>query len=129
MGLGPEPRLKPQISASDEDTRLAQSLLIQILESFEDAERISERFKKHTSIQNANSDDLLVYNGTSDMDSDYQRLYLTLRELAHKRQKGTSIRKKTAWALYEKKRFEGMIKDVTGFISRLVDLFPATQDD
>ena len=52
-----------------------------------------------------------------------------MRELAHKRQKGTSIRKKTAWALYEKKRFEGMIDNVTGFISRLVDLFPTTQDD
>jgi hypothetical protein len=129
MGLGPEPHLKPQMSASNEEIRLAQSLLKQILESFEDAERISERFKKHTSMQNANSDELLVCNATSDMDSDYQRLHLTMRELALKRQKGTSIRKKAAWALYEKKRFEGMIEDVTGFTSHLVDLFPTAQDD
>ena len=84
---------------------------------------------KHTSIQDANSNELLVCNATSDMDSDYQRLHFTMRELAHKRQKGTSIRKKTVWALYEKKRFEGMIEDVTGFINRLVILFPATQDE
>lgn len=129
MGLGPEPHLKPQISASDKEIRLARSLLEQILESFEDAERISERFKKHISMQNANSSELLIYNTTSDMGSDYQRLHLTMRELADKRQKGTSIRKKAAWALFEKKRFEGMIEDVTGFISHLVDLFPATQDD
>lgn len=129
MGLGPEPHVTPQISVSDEEMRLAQGLLEQILESFEDAERISERFKKRTSMQNPNSNELLVYNATSDMDSGYQRLHLTMRELAHKRQRGTSIRKKTAWALYEKKRFEGMIEDVTSFISRLVDLFPATQDN
>ena len=52
-----------------------------------------------------------------------------MRELALKRQKGTSIRKKAAWALYEKKRFEGMIEDVTGFTNQLVDVFPAAQDD
>lgn len=129
MGLGLEPHLTPQISVSDEEMRLAQSLLEQILESFEDAERISERFKKYTSMQNTNPNALLICNATSDLDSNYQRLYLTMRELAYKRQKGTSIRKKTVWALYEKKRFEGMIEDVTSFISRLVDLFPATQDD
>lgn len=107
VGLGPELHLKLQISASDEDIRLAQSLLEQILETFKDAERISERFKKHTTIQNPRSGDLIVYNAPSNMDSDYRRLHLTIRELALKRQKETSIFKKAAWALYEKKRFEG----------------------
>lgn len=129
IGLGPELHLTPQLSVSEEEMMLAKSLLEQILESFEDAERISERFKKHTSMRNINSQELLICNAASDIDSDYQSLHLTMRELAHKRQKGTSIRKKTAWVLYEKKRFEGMIEDVTGFISRLVDLFPAMQDD
>ncbi|KAL9615269.1 MAG: hypothetical protein Q9167_000240 [Letrouitia subvulpina] len=129
MGLGSEPKLKPQLSVSSEEIRLAQSLLEQILESFKDAERISERFKKHTSIQDANSNELLVYNLASDMGSDYQRLHLTVRELAYKRQKGTSIGKKAAWVLYEKRRFEGMIEEVNGFTSQLVDLFPAAQDD
>ena len=127
MGLGPEPHARPEISASDEE--LAQSLLEQIQQSFEDAERISERFKKHTSTRNPDSDDLLVYNSTSDVDPEYKRLHLTMRELALKRQKGTSIRKKTAWALYEKKRFTGIIEDVVGFTDELLSLFPATQDD
>ena len=128
MGLGPKPNFNLQVSASDKEIRLAQSLLEQILESFEDAERISERFKKRTSTQNAGSNELLVGDTTSDMDSDYQRLHLTMRELALKRQKGTSIRKKAAWALYEKKRFEGLIDYVNGFISDLVDLIPAAQE-
>ncbi len=115
IGLGPEMNLKQKISVSDKEFTLAQSLLEQILEGFMDAERISERFKKHTSMQNASSEELLG-------------LHVTMRELATKRQKGTSLRKKAAWALYEKKRFDGMIEDVTGFISELVDLFPATQE-
>ena len=129
VGLSPEPRLKPQISASDEEIRLAQSLLEQILDSFGDAEKLSERFKKHTSIQNANSSELLVYNATFDIDADYQRLHLKMHDIALERQKGTSIRKKVTWALFEKKRFEGMIEDVDTFTSRLVDLFPAAQND
>ncbi|MCJ1414079.1 hypothetical protein MMC32_000404 [Xylographa parallela] len=129
VGLGPELHLKLQISASDEDIRLAQSLLEQILETFKDAERISERFKKHTTIQNPRSGDLIVYNATSNMDSDYRRLHLTIRELALKRQKETSIFTKAAWALYEKKRFEGIITDVNDLATQLMDLFTAAQDD
>ncbi len=128
IGLGPEMNLKQKISVSDKEFTLAQSLLEQILEGFMDAERISERFKKHTSMQNASSEELLVYDTNTDLNLDYQRLHVTMRELATKRQKGTSLRKKAAWALYEKKRFDGMIEDVTGFISELVDLFPATQE-
>ena len=97
--------------------------------TFKDAKRISERFKKHLTIQNPQSEELLVYNATADMDSDYRRLHLKMRQLALKRQKETSSRKKAAWALYEKKRFEGMIEEVTSFTNQLVDLFPAAQDD
>ena len=77
MGLGPEPHFKLQISPSDEEIRLVRSLLEQILESFEDAKRVSERFKKHTSIQNANSNELLVCNATSGLTQDDQRVLCT----------------------------------------------------
>ncbi|KAI4117564.1 MAG: hypothetical protein LQ338_007525 [Usnochroma carphineum] len=129
MGFGPKPNLQQQISASAEEIRVAESLLEQIMESFEDAEKISERFKKHTSMNTINSDELLVFNADNDLSSNFQRLHLTMRELANQRQKGTSIRKKAKWALYEKKRFDRMIEDVTGFTSQLVDLFPAVQED
>ena len=129
MGLGPEPYLKRQASASDEEMRLAQSLLDQIMESFKDAERVSERFMKHSMMQKSRTDDLLVYDADSNLDPSYQRLHLTMRELAGQRQKGTSMRKKAVWALYEKKRFDTMIEDVTGFVSELVDLFPTAQED
>ena len=129
VGLGPEPYLKRQISASDKELGLAQNLLEQIMESFKDAEGISERFKKHSIIQKTRTDDLLVYDANSDLDPSYQRLHLTMRELANQRQRGTSIRKKTSWALYEKKRFDTMIEDITRFVGELVELFPAIRED
>ncbi len=45
-----------------------------------------------------------------------------MRELAMKRQSGTSIRKRAASALHEKKRFDTLIADVTEFVDKLVDL-------
>ena len=128
IGLGPKTNLKQKISVSDKELMLAQSLLAQIMESFMDAERISDRFKKHASMQNADSEQLLIYHADSDLGLDHQRLHDTMRELAMKRQKATSFGKKAAWALYEKKRFDGMIEDVTHFISELVDLFPAAKE-
>jgi hypothetical protein len=52
-----------------------------------------------------------------------------MRELAARRQSGTRFLKKTAWALYEKKKFEMMIQEVTTFVGDLVVLFPDLQDD
>lgn len=66
---------------------MAYSLFKQILDSFKDAERISERFKKHTSVQGSVSTKLAVYNANADLVSSYQRLYLTISGLVKQRQK------------------------------------------
>ena len=66
---------------------MAYSLLKQILDSFKDAERISERFKKYTSVQRSASTKLAVYNANADLVSSYQRLYLTINGLVKQRQK------------------------------------------
>ncbi|CAL8584989.1 hypothetical protein XPA_010571 [Xanthoria parietina] len=129
MGFDPEPHLKQSNSASDGEIRLAHSLLEQILDSFKDAERISERFKKHTSVQGSASTELAVYDANADLVSSYQRLHLIMSGLAKQRQKQTSVRKKIAWAIYEKKSFDRLIDDVTGLVHDLVDLFPAAQED
>lgn len=128
MGLGPQSSLKPQVSISEEDFKLARRLLEQIMDSFKDAERVSERFRKRSILQKTETEDLVVYDAGSTLDPSYQRLHITMRELASQRQSRTSLRNKTTWALYEKKRFDGMIADVTVFISKLVELFPASQE-
>ena len=109
----------------EEEIQLARDLLEQILESFEDAERVSERFKKHT-IMKKSPGDLVVYDPNSDLEPKYRRLHSTMRALAQQRQKEMSIIKKTKWALYEKRKFDGMINDINGFVNDLVELFPAS---
>ena len=128
MGLGPQPSLKPQPLISKGDFEVARRLLEQIMDSFGKAERVSERFRKHSMMQKKGTEDLVVYDAGSSLDPSYQRLHLTLSELANQRQNRTSLLKKTTWALYEKKRFDSMIADVTVFIRELVELFPATQE-
>jgi Prion-inhibition and propagation len=129
MGLGPEPHQCHNKSISEAEFRLAQSLLEQIMDSFADAERLSERYKKHALLQEAKGDDLIVYDARTDLDPKYQRLHQTMRELAIRRQRGTGVLKKATWALYEKRKFDTMLQEVTDFISELVDLFPAAKDD
>jgi hypothetical protein len=129
VGLGPEPHQYPDKSISEEEFRLAQSLLEQIMDSFADAERLSERYKKHAILQKAKADDLIVCDAKTDLEPKYQRLHQTMRELAIRRQNGAGMLKKTAWALYEKKKFDTMLEDVTTFVNELVDLFPAAKDD
>ena len=134
IGLKPvEPALQKQQMAhySSQEMRLAQSLLRQIWDTFEDAERISSRYMGHVLANNTGGPtDLVVYDpDTTDISPDYRRVHLTMRELSQWRQKATSLQKKAMWALYDKKKFDRMIEDITGFINQLVNLFPAAQDD
>jgi hypothetical protein len=130
MGLGPEPQQHHnKISISEEEFYLAQSLLEQIMNSFEDAEKLSGRYRKHATLQKTKTDDLVVCDARTDLEPRYQRLHQTMRQLAIRRQRGTNILKKTTWALYEKKKFDTMIEDITGFVTQLVDLFPAAKED
>ena len=128
-----EPALQTQQVAynSSQEMRLAQNLLRQIWDTFEDAERISARYMGYVSANSTDSPtDRVVYDAdTADINPEYRRVHLTMRELAQRRQKAISVRKKAMWALYDKMRFDRMIEDVTGFISQLVNLFPAAQDD
>ena len=46
------------------------------MDSFKDAKRVLERFKKHSIMQKSGINDLVIYDTTnSDLDSSYQRLY------------------------------------------------------
>ena len=134
IGLGTvEPALlKQQVTYnSSQELRLAQNILRQILDCFEDAKRISARYMGHVSANSTDgATDLVVYDAdTADINPEYRSMHLTMRELAQQRQKAIGVRKKAMWALYEKKKFDRLIEDITGFIGQVVNLFPAAQDD
>jgi Prion-inhibition and propagation len=84
---------------SDKDFMVAQSLLQQIVESFEDAEKVSKRYQRRQ-----------------------------LRAMASRRQKSTGFVQKARWALYEKRKFDTMISEITEFVGKLVDLFPIAKE-
>lgn len=127
MGIGSESQHQNRIS--EQDFNLANHLLEQIKACFKDAERLSEKFKNDTIGQTDQSDDLLTHDPQSDLDPQPQRLRLPMRKHSTKRQSGTNIVKKTTWALYEKKRLDTLISDVSGFVNQLVELFPSIQDN
>ena len=127
FGLGPDHGAKSHRLVSNEEFSYAESLLEQIRDSFQDAEHVSKRYKKHASLQRAKTKDLTVYDPKVNLNPEYRRLHLTLRELAAQRQSGTSILKKACWALYEKKKFDTMIQDIIGFVGDLVASFPDVQ--
>jgi hypothetical protein len=59
-----------------------------------------------------------VCNNAADLDSSLVSIHSKMQELALRRQKA-------AWALYERKHLDQLIKDVTAFVDSLISPFPA----
>jgi hypothetical protein len=105
------------------EAQKVQELLGDIMVCFDDAERVSQRFKSKSS----NSTELQVYNANTELEPNLQGMHNKMRELALRRQRRSGFRQKTAWALYEKKLFDRLISDVVELVEQLIQLFPATQ--
>ncbi|MCJ1225815.1 hypothetical protein MMC12_002464 [Toensbergia leucococca] len=109
--------------STENDVEVVKTLLGEILLAFEDAEKLSERFKSK-----AKGDEVISLNTTANHDNDLDVLRTNMRDLALRRQKRTSLAQKAAWALYEERQFNRLIEDVTRFVNDLVDLFPANKE-
>lgn len=111
------------VGGSANEARKVGEILEEIITLFNDAERISAKYKaKKTS-----SDELAVYHYDSDLDPDIRSIHTRMRQLALRRQKRSSFAQKAAWALYEGKHFSRLIEDVAVLVDALLELFPASQ--
>jgi hypothetical protein len=108
---------------SQKDVGKVKDILAEILTLFADAEQVSDRYKLKTKSTSTET----PYNPSTDLSFELFTLHNKMRDLAIKRQKGTSIMKKAAWALYDEKQFNRLIEDVTQLVDDLVDLFPAAE--
>lgn len=81
---------------------------------FQNQERESER-----------TEEIAIYQPDSDLDARHRSVHLTTRAIAKKRQKGTNFLQKASWALYNKKKFDRLVEDLTGFVDILETVFPA----
>jgi hypothetical protein len=50
-----------------------------------------------------------------------------MKELAIRRQKGSSVLKTASWALYHRSELKELIEDITSLIDNIEDLFPTPQ--
>ncbi|KAF2682903.1 hypothetical protein K458DRAFT_419142 [Lentithecium fluviatile CBS 122367] len=105
------------------EAQKVEEILGEIVACFADAERVSQRFKTKSN----NSTELQVYDIDADLDPSLRTMHDKMRELALRRQRRSTVRQKTTWALYEKKYFDRLISDVVQLVDGLVQLFPATR--
>ena len=112
--------------AQQKDYRLAQRFLEQIRDAFETAEEKATRYGRQTpsssgrhSSESSDSQQLMLSSKAS-------KLHTSLKDIATKRQKRTSLTKKARWAISDKKAFERLIVSIHDSIDDLVELFPAS---
>lgn len=103
---------------ADQSVQVAQSIIEQIMFLFEFARKTSKRYEL-----SADKQDLVVCED-KDMKPVGRALHRRLKDLACRRQKDTSLVKKTAWALYDGKSLEKIIDEITGLIDDLEKVFP-----
>ena len=126
-GIAPNSKARSTIVVPDKDFRLAQSLLEQIMESFEDAENFSRRYQRRSELESPTSEVLATCDERQSLRWRDFNLHSQLRKVASRRQQSTDFVQKTKWALYEKKRLDTMIGEITEFTYRLVELFPVVK--
>lgn len=109
---------------SEATVKHAGALLGQIIELFEEAEGVSNRYENRTDPRDSS---LAVYDPRTDLDVGTAKLHEKMRQLAIRRQNRSGIRQKAKWALYQEKQFGRLIEDITELVDSLVELFPAAQ--
>ncbi|KUL87948.1 hypothetical protein ZTR_03863 [Talaromyces verruculosus] len=112
------------VKISDEDLPMVKELLGRIMESFDDAERTSNRLKKR------NPSSLGVLDPTKDLDEAAQSLHQKMDTIVKARQGEVQeeTEEQTELILYEEKNFTRLIEDISDSVTDLVNLFPAVQE-
>ena len=96
----------------------------QLLEEIcNDIGEVEERSRKYSDRPTANGVDLAVRK-VDDMDAPIKVLYSRTKSIVAKRVGEVSLTQKAKWALYEKKRFDLLLDDVTKCLGHLEKLFP-----
>nr|2WVQ_A Chain A, SMALL S PROTEIN [Podospora anserina]2WVQ_B Chain B, SMALL S PROTEIN [Podospora anserina] len=103
---------------TDKSVQLAKSIVEEILLLFESAQKTSKRYELV-----ADQQDLVVFED-KDMKPIGRALHRRLNDLVSRRQKQTSLAKKTAWALYDGKSLEKIVDQVARFVDELEKAFP-----
>lgn len=112
------------VKISEEDLPMVKELLGRIMESFDDAERTSNRLKKR------NPSSVGMLDPTKDLDEAAQSLHQKMDTIIKARQGAVQEEpeEQTELILYEEKNFTRLIEDISDSVTDLVNLFPAVQE-
>ena len=116
-----DPKLGRQ-DATDAEVRNARDTLYQILTLFAESENISRRYALQ-----AKSSDITVLT-PNELDPTVIALSNLMKDLAIKRQRRSSVLKKTSWALYHRSELRELVASVTNMVDNIEKLFPAPPD-
>lgn len=96
-------------------------LLEGIINTFEDAERVSSNRKLGFSRQT----DAAGSRDHANQDLELEKLQTTMRQMALRDQKQSSLKERVSWAIHGRDRLDKLLEDLTALIDGLVELFPA----
>ena len=116
--INDDPRFKAS-AQTDISVQQTQSILEEIMLLFESARKTSKRYELV-----ADQVDLVVFEADKDLKPVGRALHSKLKDLTRRRQKQTSLVKKTAWALYDGKHLENIINQIACFVDELEKIFP-----
>jgi hypothetical protein len=108
--------------ATSAELQTAKDALRQILVLFANTEKISKKYRL-----NAKAGEDLSVLGPDDVDPAVMAINNKMKELAIRRQKGSSVLKTAGWALYHRAELKELIADITSLIDSIEALFPAPQ--
>lgn len=121
VGINENPRFVSE-DPGDNAVQLARSIIEEILELFETARKTSKRYELRA--PHRDSDAPLQ---SPEMSPVSRGLHNRLRALAHQRQKGTTLIKKTTWALYDGKQFEKLVGQILELVDELEKVLPVEE--
>ncbi|KAK5939752.1 hypothetical protein PMZ80_008134 [Knufia obscura] len=132
IGLNDDPKSQAKLesSLSKKEIDIAKNLLGNIAEAFENVERLSRKYEDTMRLIGDEEEGVLdVINGEREDDglsARFKRMHLKAKSRIRSRQKSTSTANRARWALYEKKRFEDLIRDIRDHTDALIENFPRT---
>lgn len=117
---------------SPRDEAIASDLLGNIAEAFENVQKLSKKYEATQRLINPDADaDEQSALAVIDKDDEinalstrFRRMQLAVRGKMEMRQNSNSNLNKTRWALYEKKRFDDLVRDIKDHTDALIDNFP-----
>ncbi|KAH7134431.1 30 kDa polypeptide [Dactylonectria macrodidyma] len=117
VGINHDSRFQSE-DPSDKSVKLTRALLEEVLLQFQHAYKISQRYEI-----TAHNKDLVVF-APSELNPSTRKLHGRFNAIVKQRHDSTSLVKKTAWALYDKKNLEGVVGNIAMSINELEQVFP-----